>query len=972
MTTSHDLLDQTSYAYPANSVFIEELYARYLQNKSAVDAEWRLFFEALADSKDAVLSAKKGPSWAPRSAAVMGQEERIEAPKAAKSKGGTEAGGHISKEVMEAATRDSIRALMLIRAYRVRGHLQADLDPLKLEERPKNAELDPSYYGFAEEDYDRVILLDGSLGLKTASLREIMEILKATYCGTVGVEFMHIQFPEQKSWIQQRIESARGTPQMSDEERKAILDTLIEVESFEQFLQVKYAGTKRFSVQGGDAMVPGLAAAINRASDLGVEEVILGMPHRGRMNVLTTVMGKPYAELLSIFHGNLDFPEWVESSGDVKYHLGVSSDKTLSNGKKMHLSLAANPSHLEAVNPVVVGRVRAKLGQREDLSQKNTVMGVLMHGDAAFAGQGLVPETLSLSELRGYRTGGTLNIIVNNQIGFTTSPKYSRFTPYPSDVAKAVQAPIFHVNGDDPEAVAWVCKLAVEFRQEFKRDVVVDIFCFRKYGHNESDEPMFTQPLMYKAIAKHKLPAATYADRLIVQGKVTQDYVDAKFAEFKTFFEEQHALAQNFKPNKAQWLEGKWSGLERPKGEHPTVDTGVEETKLKEIGLALASYPNDFNINSKIARQLETKKKMMESGEGIDWGTAEALAFGSLLTEGFSVRLSGQDCGRGTFSHRHSVFIDQENENRHVPLNHLGGEQKEYTVYDSSLSEFAVLGFEYGYSTAEPTALTLWEAQFGDFANGAQVIVDQFISSAEAKWLRMSGLVMLLPHGYEGQGPEHSSARLERYLQMCGEDNMQIANCSTPANYFHILRRQLHRKFRKPLILMTPKSLLRHKLCVSTLKELSSGTHFQRVISETQTLVKDDKIRRIVLTSGKVYYDLFESRAAQNINDVAIVRLEQYYPFPARELKEELKRYKNAEVVWCQEEPENMGAWRFVGPRIGDILEELGRASLKIGYVGRKEAASTAAGYLKIHEAEQKSLVAQALALPETKKRLFG
>jgi 2-oxoglutarate dehydrogenase E1 component len=704
---------------------------------------------------------------------------------------------------------------------------------------------------------------------------------------------------------------------------------------------------------------------IATAASLGVEEINIGMPHRGRMNVITTVMGKPYTELLSLFAGNLDFPEGIDSSGDVKYHLGVSSDRTFADGHKMHLSLASNPSHLEVVNPVVVGKVRAKQDQKrlEGEAAKAKVMAVLMHGDAAFAGQGSVAETLSLAELRGYRTGGTVHIIVNNQIGFTTSPKFSRFTPYPSDVAKMIQAPIFHVNGDDPEAVCFACKTAAEFRQEFQRDVVVDIFCYRKYGHNEGDEPMFTQPLMYKAIAAHKLPAHIYAERLMAEGVVTNEQVEAQFAQFRAMFEQSYESAQTFKPNKANWLEGHWSGFEKPKGEHPVADTGMALDALRKIGLALAKPPENFAVNPKILRLLEAKRKMMETGEGLDWSMGEALAYGTLLSEGYPVRLSGQDSCRGTFSHRHAVLIDQNNEERYTPLNNIGA-RSQFEVLDSSLSELAVLGFEYGYSLAEPMALTLWEAQFGDFANGAQVVIDQFISSGEIKWLRMSGLVMLLPHAYEGQGPEHSSARLERFLQMCGEDNMQVVNCTTPANFFHALRRQMHRKFRKPLVVMTPKSVLRNKLAVSSLADFAPGTHFLRVIPDTQKL-DEKKVRRVILTSGKVYYDLFEEREKRGITDMALVRVEQYYPFAGRELAAEFTHYKNAEIVWCQEEPENMGAWRFLGPRMGALLEEMGRKDVRIGYVGRVEAASPAAGYLKIHQREQKQLLEDALGASE-------
>jgi 2-oxoglutarate dehydrogenase E1 component len=952
--------EPTTPFFAGNSTFIEELYERYLTNPASVDASWREFFKQATNGAASVSERKA--SWAQVTSKVIGAVEQEEKPASGKDKKAAAAGG-VSQADIEKFAHDSIRAIMMVRAYRVRGHLIANLDPLGLEVNTQHSELDPASYGFTEQDMDREIFLDGSLGIKKAPLREIVSILRQTYCGNIGVEFMHIQYPEQKAWIQKRFEQDRGEMGYTAKDKKDILGTLLEVESFEQFLQVKYPGTKRFSIQGGDSMLVGMESVINRAAKFGVKEIIVGMPHRGRMNMLTTTMGKPYAELLSIFHGNLDFPEWVASSGDVKYHLGTSSDRETPDGK-VHLSLLSNPSHLEAVDPVVVGKVRAKLDINND-DEKTSVMGVMLHGDAAFAGQGLVSEVLALSELRGYRTGGTVHIIVNNQIGFTTSPKYSRFTPYPTDVAKSVQAPIFHVNGDDPEAVAYVCGLAVEFRQTFKRDAVVDIFCYRKYGHNESDEPMFTQPLMYREIAKRPLPADIYSKRLVAEGTVTQAEVDTRFAEFKAFFEKQYDLAKNFKPNKADWLEGQWAGYEKPKGEHPAGDTGVDVKKLKEIGMALGKPPEHIKVNSKILRQLEAKRKMMETGQGIDWAMGEALAFGSLLKEGIGVRLSGQDCGRGTFSHRHSVLVDQETEERYLPLNNLGGEQQQYEVIDSSLSEFAILGFEYGYSMGRPNFLTLWEAQFGDFANGAQVIIDQFISSGEAKWLRMSGLVMLLPHGYEGQGPEHSSARLERYLQLCAEDNMQVVNCTTPANYFHVLRRQLKRKFRKPLIVMTPKSLLRHKLAISSLDDMAKGTSFWRVIPETEKLAKDEKISRVVITSGKVYYDLFEARAERKIDDIAIIRMEQYYPFPARELKAELVRYKNAEIVWCQEEPQNMGAWYFVASRIEDVMESLGRSD-RLRYAGRPEAASPAAGYLKIHEREQKQLVDTALQPSKT------
>lgn len=951
--------EKSGHLFGANSVFAEEMYTRYKQDPSSVDASWKDFFASLGDDAQVFY-----PQWAPKTHKIIGVEDKTAAP----AKG--DKGSKPAAPVVDArAIQDAISAQRLVHAYRVRGHLIADLDPLHQEAVKYHPELDPKNYGFTEADYDRPIELNGTLGKEKATLREILGILKQTYCGTFAIEFMHIQFPEQKQWLQERIESMRGHPQISADEKHEILDNLIEVEAFEEFLQIKYPGVKRFSIQGGDAAIAGIQAAIATAAKHKVKEVIIGMPHRGRLNVLTTVMGKPYAEMLSLFHGNLDFPEWVGTSGDVKYHLGASSDREFDNGHKMHLSLTANPSHLEVVNPVVCGKVRAKMDQHQD-EFKTQVLGIQLHGDAAFAGQGSVAETLSLSELRGYRTGGSLHVIVNNQIGFTTSPKYSRFTPYPSDVAKMVQAPIFHVNGEDPEAVVFACKLAIEFRQQFQRDVVVDVICYRKYGHNESDEPMFTQPLMYGTIKNKKSPAFIYADKLIKDGVIREQDVAQEFDEFKQFFNEQYDIARNFKPNSADWLEGRWTGFERPKVlDRKEPETGVDIKLLKTLGAALCKEPADFHVNSKIVRLLKAKEQMIETGEGLDWATGEALAYATLLKEGHRVRLSGQDCGRGTFSHRHSVLVDQDNESRYVPLNNLGGEQATYEVIDSSLSELAVLGFEYGYSLAEPNALTLWEGQFGDFSNGAQMIIDQFICSGEVKWLRMSGLVMLLPHGYEGQGPEHSSARIERYLQLCAEDNMQVVNCTTPANYFHALRRQLHSNFRKPLVVFSPKSLLRHKLCISSLADFAKGTSFKKMYPESAKLVDDKKIRRVLITSGKVYYDLLAEREAQGINDIAIVRLEQYYPFPASEMAKELKRYPNAQVVWCQEEPENMGAWRFVAPYIEDALDEVGRDGERVRYVGRKAAASPAAGYMKIHEREQKEILQSAMQASEVLKR---
>ncbi len=947
---------ENSYLYGANATFIEELYGRYLANPASVDASWQRFFASLADP------APRGASWDQFGNAVIGQKDPEAPATPAPDKKGATAPVVDAAKIQEEALY-ALKAQQLIRAYRVRGHLHANLDPLNMQEKKQVADLLPETYGFTAADYNRSIYLGGNLGLERATLTEILNILKEIYCGSFAVEYMHIQELEQREWIRERIEAVRGKPKFTPEEKKGILGTLLEVEGFEEFVQVKYTGMKRFSIQGGDAMVPGLLSILETASNVGVDEIVIGMPHRGRMNVLTTIMGKPYSELLSIFNGNLDFPENIDSSGDVKYHLGASHDRRMANGKMMHLSLTANPSHLEIVNPVVVGKVRAKQDQYADEERKK-VMALTLHGDAAFAGQGSVPETLAMADLRGYRTGGTVHVIVNNQIGFTTAPKYSRFTPYPSDVAKMIQAPIFHTNGDDPEAVAFCARLAVEFRQQFQRDTVLDIICYRKYGHNEGDEPMFTQPIMYKTIAKKQLPAHIYGQRLIAEGVITEAEIGAMAEKLLAHFNKEYEAGKLFKPNKANWLEGKWAGFSKAEsglGQEP--DTGVGLAKLKLLGKALAKVPEGFNLNRKIERQLKAKIEMMDTGKDLDWAMGEALAFSSLLAEGTPVRLSGQDSGRGTFSHRHSVFIDQETEDRYIPLNNLGGKQARYEVIDSFLSELAVLGFEYGYSLAEPGALTLWEGQFGDFANGAQMVIDQFIASGEIKWLRMSGLVMLLPHGYEGQGPEHSSARLERFLQLCGEDNMQVVNITTPANFFHALRRQLQRNFRKPLIVMTPKSLLRHKLATSSLADFAPGTRFVRVIPEIDTLCKDSDVKRLIFTSGKIYYELLEARRERKINDIALVRVEQYYPFPRAEIETALKKYPNAEVAWAQEEPENMGAWRFIGPRIGDVMDATGRATNRIRYIGRAEAASPAEGYMKLFTKAQTAVIESAMKL---------
>ncbi len=960
-------MDPTQFLFSGNQVYVAELYERYLDDPHSVDHRWQEFFASLQDDAQDLLAERRGASWAPSDSGVLDQGE-LETLSEQMSAGQQVASSRAQQVPMQTngrqvrdATLDSIRALMLIRAYRVRGHLRAKLDPLGLQEREEHSELDPNSYGFQDKDLDRPIFINYVLGLEQATMREIMRVLEKTYCGSIGVEFMHIQDPDEKSWIQERIERIRNQPEFTVMGKKAILNRLIETEGFEKFLDKKFTGTKRFGLDGGESLVPAMEQIFKRGSQLGIEEIVLGMAHRGRLNVLANVMSKPFQAIFHEFQGGSTKPEDVGGSGDVKYHLGSSSDRVF-DGRSVHLSLTANPSHLECVNTVCLGKVRAKQRQKND-SEREKVMALLLHGDAAFAGQGLVPEALDLSNLRGYKTGGTIHIIINNQIGFTTNPKHSRSSPYCSDVAKTVAAPIFHVNADDVEAVVHVARIATEYRQKFKKDVVMDMICYRRHGHNEGDEPMFTQPLMYKKIAAHPTTCEIYAQKLVRENVMSQDEVDNEIAGFQSHLEEDFEVATGYKANKADWLDGAWAGLSVASGEDRRGVTGVPLERLLEVGAGLTRVPDNFNLNSKIARQLEAKQKMIETGEGIDWATGEALAFGTLLLEGHPVRLSGQDSERGTFSQRHSVLIDQANENRHTPLNNLRFGQAPYEVLNSPLSEAGVLGFEYGYSLAEPGMLVLWEAQFGDFANGAQVIIDQFISSGEAKWLRMSGLVMLLPHGYEGQGPEHSSARLERYLQLCAEDNMQVCNCSTPANYFHVLRRQIHRDFRKPLILMTPKSLLRHKRAVSKLEEMGEGTSFHRVLWDEGEFAADSKIRQVVLCSGKVYYDIAEERDKRGIKDVYILRVEQLYPYPEKALENELKRFPNAKIVWCQEEPRNMGSWTYIREPLEEHLRRMGHGETAVRYTGRGAAAAPATGLAKKHALEQAALVDDALTV---------
>ncbi len=945
----------------ANAAYLADLYARWAEKPDSVDPSMAELFAALNDEARAVLTDATGASWAPRIRGAFGPEP--EKPAAKPGKPGAAAAA--DPEATRRAVLDSIRALMLIRSYRVRGHLEAQLDPLGLTKPKPHPELDPKTYGFTEADLDREIFLDFVLGKETATLREIIAICRASYCGSIGVEFMHIQDPDQKSWIQRRIEGAPWLAAFDIEAKKRILNELTEAEGFESFCARKFVGTKRFGLEGGESTIPALETVIETAAKEGVKEIAIGMAHRGRLNVLVNVVRKPYVQVFSEFRGVSSNPDDVQGSGDVKYHLGTSTDVEIA-GRMVHLSLQPNPSHLEAVDPVVVGKVRARQDMAGDTKGRRSVMGILLHGDAAFAGQGVVYETLAMSQLIGYRTGGTVHIVTNNQIGFTTVAAHAYSGLYCTDVAKAIQAPILHVNGDDPEAVVFCARMAAEFRMTFGADIVLDIVCYRRHGHNESDEPAFTQPIMYNRIKEMRTTRTLYAEKLAREGSLSAEESKAMYDAFNARLEDAFQAAQAFRPNKADWLEGHWTGLKSATaGEEVEKlhETAVPLDTLREVGAALCRVPADFAVNSKIARQLEAKKQAIETGEGLDWATGEALAFGTLLLEGHRVRLSGEDVQRGTFSHRHAYLIDQGSQAEYVPLNNIREGQPKFEAFNSLLAEFGVLGFDYGYSLADPHTLTLWEGQFGDFANGAQVIIDQFIASAETKWLRMSGLVMLLPHGYEGQGPEHSSARLERYLQLCAERNMRVCNFTTPANYFHALRRQLKANYRKPLVLMTPKSLLRHKLAVSSLSEFGPGSAFRYVIPEIDAIAPEEKVKRVVLCTGKVYYDLLQERRDRGIDDVAIVRVEQMYPFPRNSLAKALAPYRNAEVVWCQEEPENMGAWTFMDRRIEGVLKTLDIQAKRPDFVGREEAASPATGLAKVHQQQQDALVRAALGV---------
>ena len=962
MSSSKNLeFEKTSFLSKSNSAFIEQMYVKFINKDKDLPESWQHYFEAMGEDLDIVAKEINGPSWSLKKKIDIDElQKKIEQEEKIISKENTT--NVVSSDDLIKTHNNSIRAVALIRAYRQRGHLLAKLDPLGMMKTEYLDELHPDHYGFKKEDYNSKIYLDGVINKKHSNIREILEFLKKTYCGPIGYEYMHISNPVERKWIRDRIEKDDTAIQFTQNGKEAILNKLIQAEGFEKFLHIKYVGTKRFGLDGAESLIPSLEQIIKIGGQSKVKEIKIGMSHRGRLNVLANVLQKSYKRIFNEFAGDISSPS-KDGAGDVKYHLGASSDREF-DGNIVHVSLTDNPSHLEAVNPVVLGQTRAKQYFHED-HERNKVIPILIHGDAAFAGQGVVAECFAMSGLSGHNTGGAIHIIVNNQIGFTTSPEYARSSPYPSDVAKMVDAPILHVNGDDPEAVVYATRIATEFRLKFNRDVVIDLICYRRFGHNEGDEPSFTQPLMYKKIRSHPSPVEVYGRQLVNESTITEENLNEKIKDFKNLLDQQYKSAKDYQP-KIEWFEGTWSRYKPERGKDKRGVSGFDISKLKEISDKICTIPSEKKIHKTIQKILEQRKNSVTKGSGIDWSTAEALAFGSLLEEGYPVRLVGQDSARGTFSQRHSVLKNQDDSSRYIPLNNISKNQKRFEVIDSFLSELAVLGFEYGYSLVEPNTLTLWEAQFGDFANGAQVVIDQFIASGERKWTRASGLVMLLPHGYEGQGPEHSSARLERFLQLCANDNLQVVNCTTPANYYHALRRQMHRDFRKPLIVMTPKSLLRNKLCVSNIEDFGKDTFFHRVLEDHALnqkngfieLEESSKIKKVILCSGKVYFDLLDAREKLKKNNVVLYRIEQLYPFPAKSLVKELKKYaQSSKFYWCQEEPKNMGAWFSVRDYIQWTLDTINANNNKISYIGRSPDASTATGYAKRHISQQQEII---------------
>ena len=952
MSSSKNLdYEKTAFLSKSNNSFIEEMYMKFVNNDPTLPDSWKNYFREIGDEADVIVKEINGPSWGPNKKISINRfsdfDNEIE-----------------TKREFEnlSSNASSIKAVALIRSYRQRGHLIAKLDPLGLLKSDYLDELHPDSYGFKKEDYNKKIYLDGVINREFSNISEILNFLREKYCGSLGYEYMHISNPTERKWFRDRVEQTDDF-KFTQNGKEAILNKLIQAEGFEKFLHTKYVGTKRFGLDGGESLIPALEQIIKIGGQSKVKEVKIGMSHRGRLNVLANVLQKSYKRIFNEFAGEVSSNS-RDDTGDVKYHLGASSNREF-DGNLVHVSLTDNPSHLEAVNPVVLGQTRAKQFFHKDKERKK-VIPILIHGDAAFAGQGVVAECFAMSGLPGHNTGGTIHIIINNQIGFTTSPRFARSSPYPSDVAKMVEAPIIHVNGDDPEAVVYAARIATDFRLKFNRDVVIDLICYRRFGHNEGDEPSFTQPLMYKKIRSHPSAIQVYGKKLVSEGSISNDYLNSSIKKFKDLLDEQFKNAKNYKP-KIEWFEGTWSRYKPEKGKDKRGVTGSDIKNLKNISDKINNIPDSVNIHKTIKKVLDNRKLAVSNRKNIDWSTAEALAFGSLLEEGYPVRLVGQDSGRGTFSQRHSVLRNQSDNSRYIPLNNISKKQKTFEIVDSFLSELAVLGFEYGYSLVEPNTLTIWEAQFGDFANGAQVVIDQFIASGERKWSRASGLVMLLPHGYEGQGPEHSSARLERFLQLCSNDNLQVMNCTTPANYFHALRRQMHRDFRKPLIIMTPKSLLRHKYCISNLEDFSKKNTFHRVLWDHAIdpklkgfikLKNKKTIKKVIICSGKIYFDLLEAREKLKKDDVVLYRIEQLYPFPAKALAKELKPYaKNAKFYWCQEEPKNMGAWFSVRDYIQWTLDSIKANNNQISYIGRSPDASPATGYVKRHIFQQKEII---------------
>ncbi|GAB5558519.1 MAG: 2-oxoglutarate dehydrogenase E1 component [Synoicihabitans sp.] len=912
-----------SIASQANAAVLETQYEQWRQDPDSVDATWRAFFQGFSLGHD-------GGALTSASASAAG--------------------------VNVVDSRKQVMAIRMINAYRSHGHLQAHLDPLNPPPEP-HPKLAKEAFEFTDEDLDSSYTLTRFKGGGQHKLRDIIDSLQRTFSGTIGVEYMHLNDMEARDWLQERMESCDNQPSFDKFRKTQILRRIHKAELFEKFLHTKFVGQKRFALEGGETTIAAIDSFLEKCPEVGVEEIVMGMAHRGRLSVLANILRKPFDVLFDQFSENY-IPDAVAGDGDVKYHLGYEAEFPTKTGGSIEVRLAANPSHLEIVNPVVEGKARARQRIRGD-EERRRVCPLLIHGDAAFAGQGVVAETLNFSQLPGYYTGGTVHFVINNQIGFTTNPADARSTHYCTDVAKMIEAPVFHVNGDDPEAVCYVTQLALEFRIKFKRDVVIDMVCYRRHGHNESDEPAFTQPLMYKTIRSHPLVSTLYTKKLVDEGTITQEDSDKIVAEYTAAMESAFQKAKDADAARiaAHEKQDQFRGstaVFQPHYNHEPVPTGVSEESLNKVAGALTSTPEGFNVNRKIKRLLDNRAKAFASGGPIEWSFGESLAWGTLLTEGFHVRLSGQDCRRGTFSQRHAYLYDEETRERYAPLDHVANDQAKLCVYNSLLSEAAVLGFDYGYSLDYPNMLCQWEAQFGDFANGAQVVIDQFISSSESKWQRVSGIVMLLPHGYEGQGPEHSSARLERFLQLCAEDNIQVCNITTPANFFHVLRRQMHRDFRKPLVVMSPKSLLRHPEAVSKVEAFLGDTAFQEIIPDPTPPEKTD---RLILCSGKVFYDLDHYRREKGITDVRILRIEQLYPLHEHALQRLADEYRDARLVWCQEESHNMGAWSFIAPELERIFGN------KPAYAGRDAAASPAVGALALHKRELAKLLMEAFSL---------